>query len=80
MILIHEKVVRVHQGQQKEKQEYSSVWLEHFTDNEKVTGSTPVIPTKNNACVAQLVEQCTCNAKVVGSNPTVGSKKIYGVY
>ena len=37
------------------------------------------IKEHKNACVAQLVEQCTCNAKVVGSNPTIGSFFIWFV-
>ena len=39
-------VVRIHLTVQKIRV-YSSIWLEHLTDTQKVLGSSPNIPTKN---------------------------------
>ena len=51
---------------------------EHLPYKQRVTGSSPVVPTKRHwqrmcASVAQLVEQRIENPRVVGSTPTGGT-------
>ena len=50
---------------------------EHLPYKQRVTGSSPVAPTKNltikYAGVAQLAEQLICNQQVAGSSPITSS-------
>ena len=54
---------------------------EHLPYKQRVTGSSPVGPTRGEvnplpqkADVAQLAEQLICNQQVIGSSPIIGSK------
>ncbi len=56
---------------------------EHLPYKQRVTGSSPVVPTKSRrqrfyAPVAQLVEQRIENPRVVGSTPTGGTTESFG--
>ena len=42
---------------------------EHLPYKQGVTGSSPVVPTTENAGVAQLVERRLAKAKAAGSSP-----------
>ena len=51
---------------------------EHLPYKQRVTGSSPVGPSKTSyADVAQLAEQLICNQQVIGSSPIIGSQNKY---